>query len=209
MEFGAEIINLNNEDLYRYDNDLPSNEVSPSDVAYIIYTSGSTGRPKGVMIEHHSLVNFLYCLFNKYEGSVGEKDKCLSLTSISFDVSVFEIFLPLVFGATLCLYDQPKIIDILHLCRTIIEKNISITYLPPTLLGDVVDILMPFKEEINLNKLLVGVEPIKDYVLEKFLELNSEMQIINGYGPTEDTICATFYKYESQQPAGMNRNNFV
>ena len=71
-----------------------------TDLAYVIYTSGTTGKPKGVMIEHMSLCNHMEWMQNTY--SFNDKDKFLLKTSISFDASVWEIFMPLLIGAEAC-----------------------------------------------------------------------------------------------------------
>ena len=68
----------------------------PSHPAYVIYTSGSTGRPKGVVVEHGSVVNLLS--WARDEFGAGELSRVLASTSLSFDVSVFEIFTPLISG---------------------------------------------------------------------------------------------------------------
>ena len=204
LQTGVDIINLEEQKFYIDKSEKLDVSVEPSAAAYVIYTSGSTGKPKGVVVEHHSLINFLFCINNTFDSSICSKDKALSLTSISFDVSVCELFLPLAFGATLVLFDEPMVSDIRSLCRTIIEKEITFAYIPPTILGEISQQLMKNKDSVKLNKMLVGVEGIKDYVLEEFVKLNPEISIINGYGPTEDTICATFYKYKSHQPVGKN-----
>lgn len=204
LQTGVEIINLEQKELYLKDSGKLNVNVETSDAAYVIYTSGSTGKPKGVIIEHHSLTNFLFCINNTFDQNLCEKDKVLSLTSISFDVSVCEIFLPLAFGATLVFFEEQMISDIGRLCNTIVEKEITFAYIPPTILWEVSQQLMKNKDRVKLNKMLVGVEAIKDYVLEEFVKINPTMNIINGYGPTEDTICATFYKYKSHIPVGKN-----
>ncbi|MFZ5987147.1 MAG: amino acid adenylation domain-containing protein, partial [Bacillota bacterium] len=180
-----------------------------SNLAYVIYTSGSTGKPKGVMIEHKSLINFLFCIYNKFHRKVCTKDRGLSLTNICFDVSACEIFLPLIFGAGIVLADNSKGIDVSYLSNTIVDKNITFAYIPPTILKDVSEQLYSLMRDrrmsnLHLDKILIGVEPIKDYVLEDYFRLNSSMQIINGYGPTEDTICASFYVYRPGSAAGRN-----
>ncbi|PYG87831.1 amino acid adenylation domain-containing protein [Ruminiclostridium sufflavum DSM 19573] len=204
LQTGAEIINLQEEELYTGEYIEQEASVEASDAAYVIYTSGSTGKPKGVVVEHHSLMNFLFCINNTFDRSIGEKDKAFSLTSISFDVSVCEMFLPLAFGASLVFFGERMISDIGSLCDTIAEKGITFAYIPPTILWEVSQQLMKSRDRIKLDKMLVGVEGIKDYVLEEFLKLNPEMSIINGYGPTEDTVCATFYRYKAHEPEGKN-----
>lgn len=202
VKFYGQIINLQDQEPYQNSVSTANlnSTVNPNNLAYVIYTSGSTGSPKGVMVEHQSLVNFFYGFYNLFGQQIGKEDRCLWVTNISFDVNVYELFLPLLFGARLVVVDDQYSLDVLSLTRTIIEEGITCTYLPPTLLEEVHTLLSANKESIQLNKLLVGVEPIMDYVLEKYLTLNPMMQILNGYGPTEATICATVYKYESKTP---------
>jgi amino acid adenylation domain-containing protein len=180
----------------------PAYEYHPNDLAYVIYTSGSTGRPKGVGVEHSQLVNFVYHMYNRYDRDVDCDDRCLSLTNIMFDVSVWEFFLPLSFGARLILMQEQKRFDVFALPRVIIEEGITLIYLPPGLLKPVYEQLQKQRHGLRLNKMLVGVEPIRDEVLEDYMRLNPGMKIINGYGPTETTICASSYNYPSRQPRG-------
>ncbi len=169
---------------------------SSNNLAYVIYTSGSTGEPKGAMIEHRSLVNFLYTMFNMYEGGISPEDRCLSISNISFDASVCEIFLPLVFGACLVLNEDSDYLDVVRLSEIITEKAITFTYIPPSLLMDLAMLLKKSGRRIMLDKLFVGAEPIKSKVLKEYLLLNPSMKILNGYGPTEATIVASFYLFD-------------
>jgi iturin family lipopeptide synthetase B len=173
-------------------------------LAYTIYTSGTTGNPKGVMIRHFSLVNFVYSMYKDYSQDFSPLDKCLSLTNFCFDVSVCEIFMPLVFGAGIVLLPYDKLFDPETLALTIVKDSITFTYIPPALLKEVYRHLKLYVSgfPLELNKMLVGVEPIQDEVLEDYLSLNPSMQIVNGYGPTEATICAAAYRYQSRQPEG-------
>jgi amino acid adenylation domain-containing protein len=173
-------------------------------LAYVIYTSGTTGRPKGVMISHNSLINFSYSLFNFFNRDFSPVDNCLSVTNITFDVSVCELFIPLFFGSTLVLLRGEKLFDPGELAAVIIEKAVTFAYIPPGLLKDVSANLRGYGPAVVLNKLLVGVEPINDYVLDEYRKLNRDMQIINGYGPTEAAICATFYRFNRHTCRGMN-----
>lgn len=177
---------------------------SPHDLFYVIYTSGSTGQPKGVMVEHRSFHNFALSIEKYYGGRFGEKDRCLSLTSISFDVSVCELFLPLVHGAALVLYPEARLTNMNGLVGMLIDHSITFAYLPPTLLNEICDMLEKRRGEVRLNKLLVGVEPIKDDVLLRYMNLNPELTVINGYGPSEATICSNMFVYEPNEPTGRN-----
>ena len=177
-----------------------------TNLAYTIYTSGTTGNPKGVMIRHFSLVNFLYSMYKDYSQDFSPQDNCLSLTNFCFDVSVCEIFMPLVFGANIVLLPYDKLFDPETLARAIVRDSITFTYIPPALLKEVYRHLKlyVFSFPLELNKMLVGVEPIQDEVLEDYLSLNPSMQIVNGYGPTEATICAAAYRYQSHRPEGVH-----
>ncbi|MGL4346221.1 MAG: amino acid adenylation domain-containing protein [Cellulosilyticaceae bacterium] len=170
-----------------------------TDTAYVIYTSGSTGNPKGVVVEHRNVVNFIYNLREQYGENVSEEDRLLATTNLCFDVSVCELFLALCFGAALHLKPTQALLDIEGIARAIVSERITYAYLPPALLGDVCMALKGQGQPVDLNKMLVGVEPIQDRVLAGYLALNKDMVIVNGYGPTEATICATFYTYVPEE----------
>lgn len=202
IDFAGKIIFLDRQVLPGGSGAAPAYEAHPENLAYVIYTSGSTGRPKGVAVEHSQLVNFVYHMYNRYDGNVDFNDRCLSLTNIMFDVSVWEFFLPLSFGARLVLLPGDKRFDVFALTETILRQEINLIYLPPGLLKPVCEELKKKTGSLKLNKMLVGVEPIRDEVLEDYMRLNPRMRIINGYGPTETTICASSFNYSSQEPQG-------
>ncbi|MCI9039033.1 MAG: amino acid adenylation domain-containing protein [Clostridia bacterium] len=165
---------------------------SPNDAIYTIYTSGSTGNPKGVVVTNQNLNNFIHSFQEYFQHQVSGKDICLASTNISFDVSIWEFFFTLLNGASLYLFDEDSITDIFHYCDTIIQNNVTMLYIPPNILENVYQILSE-QTSIALNKILVGVEPIRNSTIQKFFTLNNQMQIVNGYGPTETTICCTAY----------------
>ncbi|MGM1047661.1 MAG: amino acid adenylation domain-containing protein [Bacillota bacterium] len=176
-----------------------------ADPMYVIYTSGSTGQPKGVIVPHRSFYNFGHSLRMFFNGKYGERDRCLSLTNISFDVSVAELFIPLMFGACTVLYPEPKLLDPRRIAEKIVEERITFAYLPPSLLKEVARLLEQSASAITLDKMLVGVEPIQDETLELYTKLNPEIRIINGYGPTEATVCSNMYAYKP----GAYRGGYV
>ena len=184
-------INLNNFD----DTNLNVN-ISSNDLCYVIYTSGSTGKPKGVMLTHKNLINFVYVFNDCFKNKFSSKDNCLSLTNISFDVSVAEIYTPLCFGATLVLYPENTLTDIKILVNILEKENITFLYIPPNVLDDVYNFIKTSNKKFGVNKMLVGVEAIRNGTLNHFIELNKNIEIVNGYGPTEATICSTFYPYK-------------
>ena len=177
--------------------------IDTNDIAYIIYTSGSTGNPKGVQIKHSNLINFIYAFNNYYKNNISNKDTFLASTNISFDVSIWEIFLPLLNGAKLVLYNEEVIHDIINYTNYIKNNKITGLYIPPNILNEVYMILK--NEKVYIEKLLVGVESIRKSTLNQYFNLNPNIIIINGYGPTETTICTTAFNYEYDN----KDNNFV
>lgn len=172
------------------------------DLIYIIYTSGSTGNPKGVKINNLCLNNFVHSFSNLFK--TASSDVVLSSTNISFDVSIFELFMPLVNGATLVLHTENIIKNIFEFCNSIIYNSITTLYIPPNILNEVYGLLKD-NPNCKICKLLVGVEPIRKNVLNQFYNLNKNMIIVNGYGPTETTICATALKYKKD----LSNNSIV
>lgn len=166
---------------------------SADDIIYTIYTSGSTGNPKGVLVTNRNLNNFVHSFNKLYDNSISKNDICLATTSICFDVSIWEFFFTLLNGASLCLYHSNTIEDIFDFCDTILDKKITMAYLPPNILNEVYSILSQSTKKLYLQKLLVGVEPIKSSTISKYFVLNPDMKIVNGYGPTETTICCTAF----------------
>lgn len=174
---------------------LPKCDINQT--AYLIYTSGSTGKPKGTMQSHKNLTNFVYSFSHFFGDTISLEDRFLSVTNICFDVSMAEIFTPLFYGACLYLYQDLNYSTVEKLCRYIAENKITFSYFPPTILLDVYEELKQYKN-LSFNKLLVGVEPIKAFILKNFYKLNPNMKIINGYGPSETTICCTMYPFDKK-----------
>ena len=175
----------------------PNTCIASTDLAYCIYTSGSTGKPKGVKIMHRNLINFVYS-FHQYYPEITAKDSFLASTNISFDVSIWEIFMPLLSGAKLVLNTEEIISDITLYCDNIIKNKITSLYVPPNILDEVYALLSKGKKTY-IDKLLVGVEAIRKSTLNKYYNLNSNLTIVNGYGPTETTICATALSYSKDE----------
>lgn len=187
-------------------------DISGNNLCYAIFTSGSTGKPKGVLIEHHSLTNLL----NAFEKiAPGDANLiCSSVCPFTFDVSVWEIFSALCYGRTLHILDNKKIINADYFADYILKNNINSLYIPP---GMIEPLINKFEEQdfsYSIKRFLTGVEPIKQRVLGRYLSKFNEISIINGYGPTETTICATFYKFTSvinpdeKTPIGKEIENY-
>ncbi|WP_422768911.1 amino acid adenylation domain-containing protein [Plantactinospora sp. WMMC1484] len=172
----------------------PAREMSPESPAYILYTSGSTGRPKGVTVPHHGAVNTLAWL--QRIQPLRPSDKVLLKTSISFDVSLFELFWPLQVGATLVLAAPQGHRDAAYLVRTVIEQEITVLYLSPSMLS-----VFLAEEQVaacrSLRLLLTGGEILPRPVQDRCLALFG-IPLVNVYGPTEASIVATAWECRAE-----------
>src|SRR6185369_6798813 len=101
----------------------PKHTAHDENVAYVIYTSGSTGKPKGVMVEHRGVANLL--AVTREEFGFNQLDVMPCLASFSFDISLFELCLPLCAGGTVVIWDEKDILDV----RLLVESLDSFTLL--------------------------------------------------------------------------------
>jgi amino acid adenylation domain-containing protein len=158
--------------------------VNSNDLAYILYTSGSTGHPKGVMIEHGNLVNLIQSV-QKFPG-LGSDDKLLSLTTMSFDISVLEFFLPLTVGATLYLADADFAKDGEAILALIKKENISFMQATPSTYKMM--LAAEWDHRCDIKVICCGEQLPKD-LADKILSKCA--RLFNMYGPTETTIYST------------------
>ncbi|MGA5193687.1 amino acid adenylation domain-containing protein [Streptomyces exfoliatus] len=156
--------------------------LSPAHPAYVIYTSGSTGRPKGVVVEHRSVVNFVDGT-NAYYG-LTSADTALHFGTPTFDVSVLEIFCPLLTGATLVVADVDQRRDPELLTGFIREQAVTMAFLPPALLP-----LLDPDRLTCLRIVAVGGEACPAGLAGTWA--TDERRFINNYGPTESTVAVT------------------
>uniref|UniRef100_UPI002492DC80 amino acid adenylation domain-containing protein n=1 Tax=Aquimarina algiphila TaxID=2047982 RepID=UPI002492DC80 len=159
--------------------------ITPSQLAYIIYTSGTTGRPKGVMITHSSLLDYA-TTFNNYFG-VSQSDRVLQQASISFDISVEEIFPILIKGGSL--YISKEINDFEKLIKICEKEEITILSTHPYLIQFMNENF--HEEELPLRVLISGGDTLKK---EFVSNIANRYNIFNTYGPTESTVCASYAK---------------
>jgi amino acid adenylation domain-containing protein len=163
---------------------LPLPEVAPGQLAYVLYTSGSTGRPKGVMVEHGSVANLLVSL--AYEPGVDSDETMLSLTTLSFDVSVAELFLPLAYGAKVVIGSREASRDP-KLIASIIEATGARTFgATPTTWRMMVDSGWRPSAEMEIH---VAGEALPRDLADALVERGATLW--NLYGPTETTVYAS------------------
>ncbi|WP_436760717.1 amino acid adenylation domain-containing protein [Streptosporangium sp. V21-05] len=153
----------------------------PDDTAYVLYTSGSTGRPKGVVVPHRALTNFLLAMRDLVRSS--PRDVWLALTSLSFDISALELYLPLVTGGRVVVADAETARDGVRLARLV--KDEGVTHVQATPSGWRVLLAGDLPRVVGLT----GGEPLAPRLAR---ELRPRVdRLVNVYGPTETTIWST------------------
>ncbi|PHM73776.1 non-ribosomal peptide synthetase [Xenorhabdus kozodoii] len=156
-------------------------------LAYVIYTSGSTGQPKGVMIEHRSLCNLITTQQDKL--TITPDSRILQFASNSFDACIWECCMALLAGACLYLAKRENLLPGATLSHYLETHAITHALLSPTALATM-DTL-----PATLQTLLVGGEACPPTLTKRWAQ---GRQMINAYGPTEATICATLCQCEHQ-----------
>ncbi|MEM9220044.1 MAG: amino acid adenylation domain-containing protein [Cyanobacteria bacterium P01_F01_bin.150] len=160
------------------------------DLAYVIYTSGSTGKPKGVQVTHHSVANFLTSMQGKL--SVKGDETFLAITTIAFDISILEIFLPLVTGSTVVIANSEDARNGAKITEMLTQFNVNIMQATPTTWQM---LLASGWQGIPNFKVLCGGEALSKETAVQLLEQNVELW--NMYGPTETTIWSTLCQIEN------------
>jgi amino acid adenylation domain-containing protein len=180
----TQVVYLDTEDnrFSQMNSDNPRSEVSPLNLAYVIYTSGSTGKPKGVAIEHHSTVTLLF--WSKTIFTPEQLAGVLASTSLSFDLSVFELFVPLSWGGKVILVENA-----LSLPALSDEVGVTLINTVPSAISELVKIncLPTSVQVVNL-----AGEQLSHQLVQKIYQIDTIRQVFNLYGPSEDTTYSTF-----------------
>ena len=192
----AEILSINiaGRDISRNSSENLDLAIDPDAAAYVIYTSGSTGSPKGVSISHSSICNHMFWMQETFP--VFEDDKILQKTPFIFDASVWEFWSPLLNGAGLILAKHEDAHNVFQIIENIIDRQISIIQVVPSLLALLVD-EPDFSLCKSLRRIFCGGEPLTKIPVEKLKKLLPEVTVINLYGPTESTIDAVYWINDS------------
>ncbi|MCU7694196.1 polyketide synthase [Haoranjiania flava] len=159
----------------------PHVSIGSEDLAYVIYTSGSTGIPKGVMVTHGNIVHFLKGMQRVFR--INASDKFLSVSSISFDASCFDIFLSLSRGAALILTDNDTAKDGKQLLQTFVENNATIMLATPVTYQLMLH--AGWKDKLPATIISAG-EVLPQKLAAELLQRCSALY--NVYGPTETTV---------------------
>ncbi len=180
----------------------PGFAVSPSDLAYVIYTSGSTGRPKGVMVEHRHAVNFLLGMAGAW--AITPDDRVLQFASLNFDVSVMDLFLPLLAGARAVVVPSETLLSPPRLADLMRDRRVSFACLPPAVVN-----LLSGQDLPDLRIVLSAGEELSGELVRRWLRTG--LEFYNGYGPTEAAIGATYSLIDGTMfppPIGRPKPNY-
>jgi amino acid adenylation domain-containing protein/non-ribosomal peptide synthase protein (TIGR01720 family) len=165
----------------------PASEVTPDHPAYVLYTSGSTGWPKGVVNSHRGIVNRLLWMQEAYP--LGSDDRVLQKTPFSFDVSVWELFWPLLTGARLVMARPEGHRDGAYLVDLIAREGVTTLHFVPSMLA-------AFLEEpglaalSSLRRVIASGEALSRELVTRFLD-RLPCELHNLYGPTEAAVDVT------------------
>jgi len=194
--FDGEIIVLDkdHDTLDKYPDIKPETTVTGDDLVYVIYTSGSTGEPKGIEIEHRGLVNYITWAADYY-GAVNGGSFPL-YTSMTFDLTVTSIFVPLVTGHAI--HIMPPGLDPASLVRAVITSDTDIAKLTPAHL-EIADALTAggVVKPGRLNRFILGGEALSPRVSRSMLERYPELTIYNEYGPAETVVGCIVYAFKT------------
>ena len=163
----------------------------PESIAYVIYTSGSTGKPKGVLVPHRAVVNLLGSVAKR--PGLSERDVVLAITTLSFDIAVSEIWLPLVVGAKIALVSRDVAADG-ALLREVCERS-KVTFIDATPATYRLLLAAGWRGGSGLTLICTGEAMPKDLALELPRLAGA---VWNGYGPTETTVWSTFWQVPAQ-----------
>lgn len=197
---GVEVLDPTDSQTFEaYGKDNPDVRVSSDSPAYIMYTSGSTGQPKGVMISHRALTNFL-CSMEKEPG-LGVNDTLMAVTSVSFDISALELYLPLISGVTVLMASDALLQSPTDLAEAAGSDEITVMQATPATW----QLLLESGWQGNPNlKALCGGEALSRSLANRLLEKVGSLW--NMYGPTETTIWSAIGKiHKSDDPITIGR----
>jgi amino acid adenylation domain-containing protein len=176
-------------------------EAGPEDLAYVIYTSGSTGQPKGVMIEHGTVSNTIQSINRRF--SVGPQDRCLGLSSFSFDLSVYDVFGMFAAGGTLVMLEPQLIREPSHWMDLLVRHGVTIWNSVPTLMEMLHTYLInrPTNPLGSLRLTLLSGDWIPLSLPERIRQLAPRNQLVSLGGATEASIWSIVYEIGEIDPS--------
>ncbi len=196
------VINLNDREPGVADNTNLNIAINSRQLAYTIYTSGSTGVPKGVMIEHHSAVNLILWVNNRFK--INQHDRVLFITSMCFDLSVYDIFGLLSAGGSVVIANQEEVIDVMKLKELLQDHKITFWDSVPTTMNYLIRELKsgkePFVQE-SLRLVFMSGDWIPVQLPGEIKQFFPNAQVISLGGATEGTVWSNYYPVDKVDPS--------
>ena len=192
-------------DLSKYSKENTEIKIDSTQLAYTIYTSGSTGRPKGVMIEHHSAVNL--CLWVNKEYNIGSDDKLLFITSMCFDLSVYDIFGMLAAGGSIVIVEQQELMDVPKLKDMMLNYGITFWDSVPTTMDYLIRELESRDQDYiqeTLKVVFMSGDWIPVNLPDRIKKYFPKTQVISLGGATEGTVWSNYFPVKDKVPADWN-----
>ncbi len=179
----------------------PAVAIEPEDAAYVIYTSGTTGKPKGVVVKHRNLSSYVHWAAGAYGVEAGVRFPLY--TSLSFDLTVTSIFVPLAHGGTVVVYQSDhKEASILEIIRHNRVHKIKLT---PSHLKLIRDMELPPLEDRLLDTMIIGGENLDTSIAADIYDAFSRrIAIFNEYGPTEATVGCMIHRFDPGSDRGLS-----
>lgn len=194
----TEVINLTDPQIENSDSFNLNKKVESNLAAYVIYTSGSTGIPKGVAVSHSSLVNYIHWAIGYY---IDKEPATMPLfTSLSFDLTITSIYLPLLSGNRILISPEGDAINVIE--EIINRDEVNLIKVTPSHLRIIAELLEK-KGKTNIAKFIVGGELLESRLCKRIVEKYSGIKIYNEYGPTETTVGCMVYLYDNNQDLGV------
>jgi len=200
-----DIIYIDKEELNCSNFVLPE-KTNIQDAAYIMYTSGTSGNPKGAINTHRGIIRLVK---DTDYIKVTKNDNVALTGTISFDASIFEIWVALLNGATLHVLDKDILLDPISLEKYLIQNDISIMLLTTSLFTKLALINPKMFEKVRY--LLTGGDVFSSTAGNNIIDFCKNTNLINAYGPTENAVISTIYNYnkknEGEVPIGKPIQN--
>lgn len=182
-------------------------EISQNDTAYMIYTSGTTGKPKGVMLPHRGIVNIVHPENNPFNKDVVQNGHgIVAIGSICFDISLFEIFVPLFNGKFVVLGNERAMVEASALSECIREYGADILHCTPSRIAAYLKD-PDFRTSIKGIQMILSAGEVLPGSLVLTLKEKYGIRIYNGYGPTETTIGAAISEAGDSETIGRPIGN--
>ncbi|NEQ79123.1 MAG: amino acid adenylation domain-containing protein, partial [Moorea sp. SIO2I5] len=187
---------INEQDLSNESKELLESVQTPDDLAYLIYTSGSTGVPKGVMINHRGAVNTIIDINQRFD--VSPSDRVLALSSLSFDLSVYDIFGTLAAGGTIVIPDANGTKDPAHWAQLMVQQQVNVWNSVPALMQMLVNYTAGCSQLLpkSLRLVMLSGDWLPLSLPEQIRSLCENVQLVSLGGATEASIWSILYPIE-------------